>query len=97
MKLYSIILTIVNENGTNVFHLGIVSEENLEEVKKQFPKILMDNFLEDYEEDDLEGLVFDETKFGLRGYFDCDYDEREIYAYESEVDDISAKNWKTIV
>ena len=97
MKVYSIILSSINDNGTNVYHLGIVDEESLEEIKKQFPKILMDSFLEEYDEEELKDLTFDESKYGLKAYFDCDYDEREIYAYACELNDIALKNWKSII
>lgn len=77
--------------GTAVYLLGVVTEENLAETMKEAKKNILNDFGELYDEEELQDLSIEETETSVKAYFNDSFDEIWIDADKVEVDAISKK------
>lgn len=77
--------------GTAVYLLGVVTEENLAETMKEAKKNILNDFGELYDEEELQDLSIEESETSVKAYFNDSFDEIWIDADKVEVDAISKK------
>lgn len=77
--------------GTAVYLLGVVTEENLAETMKEAKKNILNDFGELYDEEELQDLSIEESETSVKAYFNESFDEIWIDADKVEVDAISKK------
>lgn len=77
--------------GTAVYLLGVVTEENLAETMKEAKKNILNDFGEIYDEEELQDLSIEESETSVKAYFNDSFDEIWIDADKVEVDAISKK------
>lgn len=77
--------------GTAVYLLGVVTEENLAETMKDAKKNILNDFGEIYDEEELKDLSIEETETSVKAYFNDSFDEIWVDADKVEVDTISKK------
>lgn len=77
--------------GTAVYLLGVVTEENLAETMKEAKKNILNDFGELYDEEELQDLSIEESETSVKAYFNDSFDEIWIDADKVEVDVISKK------
>lgn len=77
--------------GTAVYLLGVVTEENLAETMKEAKKNILNDFGELYDEEELKDLSIEESETSVKAYFNDSFDEIWIDADKVEVDAISKK------
>lgn len=77
--------------GTAVYLLGVVTEENLAETMKEAKKNILNDFGEIYDEEELQDLSIEETETSVKAYFNDSFDEIWVDANVLEIDAISKK------
>ena len=77
--------------GTAVYLLGVVTEENLAETMKEAKKNILNDFGELYDEEELQDLSIEESETSVKAYFNDSFDEIWVDADKVEVDAISKK------
>lgn len=92
MKVYVIVKrSFSEEEGTNASLYGVITAENLSEMKKEMKKMVLKDFETKYEEDELVNITIEESETSVRAYFVDGFDEVEMYAIKTELNEVTSK------